>query len=161
MFGLFKKKEEKGSIEKLIPVMAGEVVSIDQVPDAVFSQKMLGDGFAVKPTNGTVVSPVDGTIVQIFPTNHAFGILTESGLEILVHIGIDTVELKGEGFKRLVEVDTKVKAGEPIVEVDLTFVGERAKSLITPVVITNKEKVKQMTTHYGTNLPVAAEIEIN
>lgn len=156
MFGFKKSKNEK-----LIPCMIGEVTGIENVPDVVFSQKMLGDGFAMIPENGVVVAPIDGTVVQIFPTNHAFGIETESGLEILVHIGIDTVDLKGEGFKRLVEVDTRVKAGTPIIEVDLAFVGQHAKSLITPVVITNPDKVKSMTLYKGKNVKVAAEIELN
>lgn len=156
MFNFSKKKSES-----LRPVMTGEVVNLEKVPDLVFSQKMLGDGFAVVPTNGMVVAPIDGTIVQIFPTNHAFGIITEQGLEILVHIGIDTVELKGEGFKRLVDVDQMVKAGTPIIEIDLEFVKAHAKSVITPVVITNKEKVKSIKVNYGKDPKVAAIVEIN
>lgn len=155
MFGFIKKKGES-----LLPVMAGEVVDIEKVPDLVFSQKMLGDGYAIVPTSGVVIAPISGVIVQIFPTNHAFGILTESGLEILVHIGIDTVELKGEGFKRLVEVDQVVKAGTPIIEIDLEFVKSHAKSVITPVVITNKEKVKSIKVNHGNNPKVAAIVEL-
>jgi glucose-specific phosphotransferase system IIA component len=155
MFDFMKKKKES-----LLPAMAGEVVNIEKVPDQVFSQKMLGDGYAIIPTSGTVVAPVSGVIVQIFPTNHAFGIVSESGLEVLVHIGIDTVELKGEGFKRLVEVDQTVKAGTPIIEIDLEFVKARAKSMITPVVITNKEKVKSITVNHGNNPKVAAVVEM-
>lgn len=156
MFGMFKKKNEQ-----LIPVMKGKVISIEEVPDVVFSQKMLGDGFAIDPAEGTVVAPVDGTIAQIFPTNHAFGIITDSGLEILVHIGLDTVDLKGEGFERMVEVGRKVKAGTPIIKLDLAFVKAHAKSVITPVVVTNKEKVKSMVVNYGDNPTVAAVVEIN
>lgn len=156
MFNFTKKKSES-----LRSVMTGEVVELEKVPDLVFSQKMLGDGFAVIPTNGLVVAPIDGIIVQIFPTNHAFGIITEQGLEILVHIGIDTVELKGEGFKRLVDVDQKVKAGTPIIEIDLEYVKAHAKSVITPVVITNKEKVKSIKVNYGKDPKVAATVEIN
>lgn len=156
MFGFKKNKNEK-----LIPCMKGEVTALENVPDVVFSQKMLGDGFAMIPENGIVVAPIDGKLIQIFPTNHAFGIETDSGLEILVHIGIDTVDLKGEGFKRLVEVDTHVKAGTPIIEVDLDYVGKHAKSLITPVVITNPDKVKTLTIFKGHQIKIAAEIEIN
>jgi len=156
MFGLFKKKGEV-----LLPAMKGEVVGLDQVPDAVFSQRMLGDGYAVIPSEGVVIAPVSGVVVQIFPTNHAFGIVTDSGLEVLVHIGIDTVEMKGEGFKRLVEVDTKVTAGTPIIEVDLALVKLKAKSAITPVVITNKEKVKSLKVNFGINPSEAALIEVN
>jgi len=156
MFGLFKKKSED-----FLPVLKGKVVSIEEVPDVVFSQKMLGDGFAIEPENGIVVAPVDGVIAQIFPTNHAFGIITDSGLEILVHIGIDTVDLKGQGFERFVEVDQKVKAGTPIIKFDLAFVRANAKSVMTPVVVTNKEKVKSMHVNYGVNPEVAATVEIN
>lgn len=156
MFNFSKKKSES-----LLAVTSGEVIRLENVPDLVFSQKMIGDGFAMNPSNGVVVAPVDGTIVQIFPTNHAFGIMTTQGLEVLVHIGIDTVELKGEGFKRLAEVDQFVKAGTPIVEIDLEFVRAHAKSVITPVVITNQEKVKSIKVNYGNDPKVAAVVEMN
>lgn len=128
--------------ERLYMPMKGALLDMQAVPDPMFSGKMLGDGFAVDPTDGVVKAPVEGTIVQIFPTNHAFGVVTDSGLEILVHIGIDTVELKGEGFKRLAEEGQKVSVGTPVIEVDLDLVRARGKSVITPVVITNFDTVQ-------------------
>lgn len=153
MFGLFKKKTLK-----LQKPMQGKVVDITTVPDAVFSQKMVGDGFAVEPTDGRVKAPCAGKIAQIFPTNHAFGIVTEEGLEVLVHIGIDTVELAGEGFKRLVEPGTEVQAGQAIVEVDLAVLKAHEKSSVTPVVITTPDKVKSISVTEGSSEKAGAEV---
>ena len=140
MFGLFNKNKEV----VIKAPFQGEIVDITKVEDMAFSSKMLGDGFAVKPQSNIAVAPCDGKIVQIFPTNHAFGIITKEGLEILVHIGIDTVNLNGEGFKRLVEVGAKVKEGEGVIEVDLDYIKSEGKDTITPVVITNMDKVNNL-----------------
>ncbi|QZY56435.1 PTS sugar transporter subunit IIA [Crassaminicella profunda] len=129
----------------------GEIVDIKEVDDPAFSTKMLGDGVAVRPNSNIAVAPCDGKIAQIFPTNHAFGIITKEGLEILVHIGIDTVNLKGEGFKRLVEVGTDVKKGTGIIEVDLNYIKKSGKDTITPVVITNMDKVENMSKNLNNN----------
>lgn len=140
MFDFFSKN-------KILSIQApfkGEVVDITEVNDQVFSEKILGDGVAVKPVNNIAVAPCDGKITQIFPTNHAFGITTDNGLEILVHIGLDTVNLKGKGFKRLVEVGIEVKKGTPIMEIDLDYIKQSGKDTITPIVITNMDKVKSM-----------------
>lgn len=145
MFELFKKNK----MIKIIAPMTGEVVDISEVPDEVFSKKMVGDGIAIIPSNGMVTSPCNGKIVHIFPTNHALGIITEEGIEILIHIGIDTVELKGKGFKKLVNVGDKVKIGQPLMEVDLNFIKESFKEIISPIVITNKEMVKKLTKMKG------------
>jgi len=144
MFGLFKKK----TLGLKAP-MDGTVIDISEVPDAVFSQKMVGDGFAINPTDGSVKAPCAGKIVQIFPTNHAFGIVSEEGVEVLVHIGIDTVELKGEGFTRIAEVGTSVNAGDEIVRVDLDVLKAHEKSAITPIVITTPDKIKTMDVKLG------------
>ncbi|MEG0386713.1 MAG: PTS glucose transporter subunit IIA, partial [Niameybacter sp.] len=112
MFNFFNKLK---GIEIISP-MTGEAIDLSQVPDPVFSEKMVGDGIAIIPTENRVVAPCDGKIVQIFPTNHAIGIETTTGLDLLIHIGIDTVDLKGEGFKRLVEEGDTVKMGDPILE---------------------------------------------
>ncbi|MCT4593040.1 MAG: PTS glucose transporter subunit IIA [Anaeromicrobium sp.] len=140
MFNFFNRNKEivlKAPFE-------GKIVDIEEVSDPVFSSKMLGEGVAIKPTSNTAVAPCDGEITQIFPTNHAFGITTKEGLEILVHIGIDTVNLKGEGFKRLVEVGTNVKKGTAIIEVDLEYIKQSGKESITPVVITNMDQVERI-----------------
>ncbi|GGI14620.1 glucose-specific PTS transporter subunit IIBC [Gottfriedia solisilvae] len=123
--------------EEIINPIEGEIIPITEVPDQVFSGKMMGDGFAIIPSEGTVVSPVDGEIVNVFPTKHAIGILSKGGKEILIHIGIDTVKLNGEGFEVLVAQGDKVTKGQQLVKVDLHFIRENAPSTITPVVFTN------------------------
>lgn len=129
--------QTEGETSIFISPIKGEVMPITEVPDAVFSEKMMGDGFAILPSEGTIVSPVDGKIINVFPTKHAIGILSDSGREILIHIGIDTVKLKGEGFELKVEENNRVKAGQPLLSVDLGFVKNHAPSIITPVVFTN------------------------
>ena len=127
----------------------GKLINISEVPDAVFSQKMLGDGFAIEPNDGMVYSPINGKVIQKFPTNHAIGLETEDGLEILIHVGLDTVELKGEGFKNLVEVGDIVTEGQALLEVDLEFLKEKNKPIVTPVVFTNFDKIKRLDIKYG------------
>lgn len=140
MFNIFKKKKALD----IVSPMTGEIVTLEQVPDQVFSGRMIGDGAAIAPAKGTVVAPCSGKLSQIFPTNHAIGIETKEGLEILIHIGIDTVELKGEGFKRLLEPGVQVEAGTPIIEVDLELLKKNEKALSTPVVITNMDLVDKI-----------------
>lgn len=129
---------------EIVSPLTGKVLSIEEVPDQVFSEKMLGDGLAIEPEEGKVVSPIDGRVVTIFPTNHAIGLVTNEGLEILIHIGIDTVELNGEGFKRIVEKDEKIKKGDLLMEFDVDLIKEKGKSPITPIIITNMDKVKNI-----------------
>lgn len=124
-------------VEALVSPITGEVVALDQVPDEAFASKAVGDGVAVKPTDKIVVSPAAGTIVKIFNTNHAFCLETEKGAEIVVHMGIDTVALSGQGFTRLVEEGAEVTAGQPILEMDLDFLNANARSMISPVVCSN------------------------
>lgn len=139
MFDIFKKKETY-----IMAPFAGVVTELKEVPDEAFAQKMLGDGFAITPEEKTIQSPCEGEVVQMFSTGHAVGIETKSGLEILVHIGIDTVKLDGEGFTILVENGDKVEVGTPLVEIDRDFVEKEAPSLSSPVIITNMEKVKKV-----------------
>ena len=121
--GLFDKlkslvsddKKDTGTIEIIAP-LSGEIVNIEDVPDVVFAEKIVGDGIAIKPTGNKMVAPVDGTIGKIFETNHAFSIESDSGVELFVHFGIDTVELKGEGFKRIAEEGQRVKVGDTVIE---------------------------------------------
>ncbi|EPM0025539.1 TPA: PTS transporter subunit EIIC [Citrobacter amalonaticus] len=124
-------------IAELVSPVTGDVVALEQVPDEAFASKAVGDGVAVKPTDKTVVSPAAGTIVKIFNTNHAFCLETEKGAEIVVHMGIDTVALNGQGFKRLVEEGAEVTAGQPILEMDLDYLNANARSMISPVVCSN------------------------
>ncbi|KAB7663396.1 glucose-specific PTS transporter subunit IIBC [Bacillus sp. B1-b2] len=124
-------------VDSIIAPIKGELVPITDVPDAVFAGKMMGDGFAIIPSEGTVVSPVDGKIVNLFPTKHAIGIKADNGREILIHFGIDTVKLKGEGFETLVSENDEVKQGQPLLKVNLDYIKENATSTITPIVFTN------------------------
>lgn len=142
MFKLFSKK---AAVEELVAPMSGKVVQIEDVPDEVFSRKMIGDGIAIEPDEGVVVSPVDGEIVQFFPTKHAVGLETKSGLEILIHIGMDTVALNGEGFEGFVQQGDRVKAGDKLVTFNLEQIRERAESIISPIVITNFDAVDTLT----------------
>ncbi|MGH5933279.1 PTS N-acetyl glucosamine transporter subunit IIABC [Klebsiella pneumoniae] len=127
------------TVESLVSPITGDVVALEQVPDEAFASKAVGDGIAVKPTSNIVVAPAAGTVVKIFNTNHAFCLETNNGAEIVVHMGIDTVALEGKGFKRLVEEGTDMKAGEPILEMDLDFLNANARSMISPVVCSNSD----------------------
>ncbi|MGV8146056.1 MAG: PTS glucose transporter subunit IIA [Alkaliphilus sp.] len=145
MFKLFKKNKSRD----IFAPMSGEVINIEKVPDEVFSEKMVGDGIAIEPNDGIVVSPCDGKIVQLFPTNHAIGIETEEGLQILIHLGIDTVELKGEGFNSYVHNGDYVKIGDKILEIDLDYCKKMGKATISPVVITNMKLVDDIEKRSG------------
>lgn len=144
MFGLFKAK----NIEIVSPV-AGEAVSLESVNDEVFSQKMLGDGVAIIPTDEIFCAPISGTISKIFSTNHAFSIRNDEGVEVLVHIGLDTVELRGEGFERLAGEDGRVKAGDAVIRADLNYLQAQGKEIVTPVVITDRGKSKSISKNTG------------
>ncbi|MBS4537245.1 glucose PTS transporter subunit IIA [Clostridium sp. D2Q-11] len=117
--------------------LTGELVKVEDVPDATFAQKFLGDGIAIKPTSGIVTAPIDGKIAQLFKTKHAIGIVTNEGVEILIHIGIDTVNMEGRGFEAFVSQGDTVKVGDKLIEFDLELIQNEAKSIITPVIITN------------------------
>lgn len=134
--------ETASKVEMLAAPVSGKVLSLKEVPDQTFSEELLGKGAAVDPKDGVVVSPVDGTIVHLFETKHAVAIKTESGMEILVHIGIDTVKMNGEGFKGFVKDGDIVKKGQKLVEFDLNLVKEKATSPITMVIVTNSENMK-------------------
>lgn len=139
MFNIFKR-----NTLTLSAPFEGTLIDITEVPDQAFSDKLLGDGIAVHPETNICTAPCDGTITQIFPTNHAYGLTTDSGVEILVHIGLDTVNLKGEGFTRLVDINTKVKKGDGIIKIDFEYIKEQGISLITPLLITNMNLVKEL-----------------
>ncbi|EKM0372054.1 PTS N-acetyl glucosamine transporter subunit IIABC [Cronobacter turicensis] len=125
------------TIAALVSPVTGEVVALDAVSDEAFASKAVGDGVAIKPTDKLVVAPAAGTIVKIFNTNHAFCLETENGAEIVVHMGIDTVALNGQGFKRLVEEGAQVTAGQPVLELDLDYLNANARSMVSPVVCSN------------------------
>lgn len=139
---------ESSGIDIFAP-LSGELVPIEDVPDVVFAEKIVGDGIAIKPSGNKMVAPCDGTIGKIFETNHAFSIESDSGLELFVHFGIDTVELRGEGFTRIAQEGQQVKKGDTIIEFDLALLEAKAKSTLTPVVISNMDEVKEVSKHSG------------
>ncbi|MFM6200801.1 MAG: PTS glucose transporter subunit IIA [Dolichospermum sp.] len=128
----------------VIAPIAGEIINIEDVPDVVFAKKIVGDGIAIKPSGNKMVAPVNGTIGKIFETNHAFSIESDEGIELFIHFGIDTEELKGEGFRRIAEEGQTVKVGDIILEFDLVLLEEKAKSTLTPVVISNMDEIKEL-----------------
>ena len=134
----------KGVTEEVYSVADGQVIALEQVKDPVFAQKMMGDGFAVEPANGNIVSPVTGTVSSIFPTKHALGLVTESGLEVLVHIGLDTVSLEGKPFTVHVSEGQKVAAGDLLVTADLDAIRAAGRETSTVVVFTNGDVLKSV-----------------
>ncbi|MBZ9693041.1 PTS sugar transporter subunit IIA [Clostridium cagae] len=143
MFGLFKKKKEDSNL-KLVAPITGKAIPLSEVPDPVFAQKMAGDGLAIEPSDNVAVAPADGELTLVFNTKHAFAMTLANGTELLVHIGIETVSLNGEGFEQLVEQGTKVKAGTPIIKFDREFIKSKGLPLITPVLITNVDTLKSI-----------------
>ena len=129
MFGLFKKEEFK-----IVVPVDGMLIPLNEVPDQMFSQKLMGDGFAVIPEGNIIVAPLSGVAESVFPTGHAVGIKTKDGIECIVHIGLDTVELNGEGFKPLIKQGTKIKAGDPMIEIDRELISSKGYSVTTMVV---------------------------
>ena len=129
----------KTVVETLLAPVSGTVVALEQVPDEAFASKAVGEGLAISPTGNVVVAPASGTVLKIFNTNHAFCLETDKGVELVVHMGIDTVALAGKGFTRLVEEGAQVSAGQPVLEMDLVWLNSNAKSMISPVVVTNMD----------------------
>ncbi|PLT28726.1 PTS sugar transporter subunit IIA [Peribacillus deserti] len=135
---LFGKKETNQIKEEVVTAPAtGKVVPLSQVPDPVFAEKMMGDGLAIDPSEGVIAAPVDAEVIQVFPTKHAVGLKTATGAELLIHIGLETVSMNGEGFETHVSAGDKVKKGQKLVSFDLPLIREKAKSTITPIIVTN------------------------
>ncbi|MGN7297774.1 glucose-specific PTS transporter subunit IIBC [Ferdinandcohnia sp. SAFN-114] len=148
--------EQQGADHFNSPIK-GEIKPITEVPDAVFSGKMMGDGFAIVPSEGVIVSPVDGKVINLFPTKHAIGILSDSGREILIHVGIDTVNLKGQGFETFVSENDKVEKGQQLLKVDLDFIKKNATSIITPIVFTNLAEGEEIVLKKQGNINLSEE----
>lgn len=146
---LFGSKENKSVEVQIYAPLTGEIVNIEDVPDVVFSEKIVGDGVAIRPTGNKIVAPVDGVIGKIFETNHAFSMESKEGVELFVHFGIDTVELKGEGFNRVAQEGQTVKRGDTVIELDLELLEAKAKSVLTPIVISNMDEVTHMEKKSG------------
>jgi PTS system glucose-specific IIA component len=138
---LFGKKNKPLKTLDIYAPVTGKVLSLEEVPDPVFSEKMMGDGIAIEPSDGRVVAPFDGEVIQVFPTKHAVGLKADNGAEILIHIGLETVSMKGEGFERHISQGDKVKKGDPLITFDLNLIREKAKSTITPVIVTNGDAI--------------------
>ena len=149
----------KGVTDEVHSVADGQVINIEDVKDPVFSQKMMGDGFAVEPENGKIVSPVAGKVTSIFPTKHALGLVTDNGLEVLVHIGLDTVSLEGKPFDVKVTEGQTVAAGDLLVEANLDAIREAGRATSTVVVFTNADAIKSVKVEHtgklAANAPVA------
>ena len=134
---LINKQSTTKKNEEIFAHASGEIVEMENVPDPIFSKKIMGEGIAILPLDGKVVAPADGHIIMVADTKHAFALRTSLGAEILVHIGLETVGLKGEGFTVLTKLGDKVVKGQLLVEVDLDFIKKDAESTIIPMVITN------------------------
>ncbi|MBM7692534.1 PTS system glucose-specific IIA component [Peribacillus deserti] len=142
---LFGKKEKNQIKEEVLAAPAtGKVVPLDQVPDPVFAEKMMGDGLAIDPSEGVIAAPADAEVLQVFPTKHAVGLKTATGAEILIHIGLETVSMNGEGFETHVSAGDKVKKGQKLVSFDLNLIREKAKSTITPIIVTNGDSFEEL-----------------
>ncbi|MFZ2539120.1 MAG: PTS glucose transporter subunit IIA [Oscillospiraceae bacterium] len=141
MLDFLKKKEKKAG--EIFATQNGTAVELAEVPDPVFAEKMLGDGIAIIPTDNLILCPVNGTIIDVIDTLHAYCIESDDGLDILVHIGINTVELKGEGFTSLVKVNDKVKVGDKLAIADLEFIKSKGYEIYTPIIITNSDVLKE------------------
>lgn len=145
------------SIKIKAPV-TGKIVPIEDVPDIVFAQKMMGEGIAIEPSENGVYAPISGVLTTVFPTGHAYGITGENGEEVLVHIGVNTVELKGEGFDVKVETDQKVQVGDLLCVVDFESIRAKGIPTVTPIIITNTADYSTITKTTSDKVEVNDEI---
>ena len=141
LFDIFKKKEK--TIVTIYSPINGKVIELKEVPDEAFAQKMVGDGCAIEPDRGSICSPIEGQLMNIFPTNHAIIFETIDGLEMIVHFGIDTVKLDGKGFQKLREPGP-IKVGDEIVKYNLDEIKDNVPSTRSPIIINNMEKVEKI-----------------
>lgn len=133
----------------LMAPLSGYLFPIDQVPDLVFAQKMVGDGISIDPVSQSLLAPCDGEVIQLHPSHHAITVKTIEGLEVLMHIGLETVALRGEGFKPKVKEGDQVKRGDVLIEFDADYVALHAKSLLTQIVIANSDQVARFLPRSG------------
>ena len=144
MFGFLKRK-----VREIHAPADGQVVALESVDDEVFSKKLVGDGVALIPMSDVFTAPIDGKVTKIFSTNHAYTIKSPKDLEIIVHIGLDTVALEGKGFERVANEGDEVKAGDPIIRVDLPYIREHAKDIVTPIIISDQSDVKSIEKRFN------------
>jgi len=145
VLNFFKKNKP---IEILSP-MTGKIIPLDEINDKGFSEKNLGDGIAIELTDGKVIAPFDGEITSTYKANHCLVIRSKEGIELLIHIGLDTIKLKGEGFTQHVSLMDKVEKGDVILEADLEFLKEKGKSLVSPVIINNMGRIESLEKSEG------------
>lgn len=146
MFGLKNKAKSK---QELLAVQTGKIVALESLPDPVFAEKILGDGFAIDPLENKVYSPVTGKVVDVQDTFHAYAIHTDDGLDVLVHIGINTVALQGEGFSPKVKTGDRVKAGDLLCVADLALIKQKGLPIYTVVLVTNMDLLKDFQVACG------------
>lgn len=147
----FKKKSKELEIYTCVQ---GEVLPIENVPDSVFAEKILGDGIAINPSNGEIISPIDGEITMIQDSLHAIGIKVDDGIEILIHIGLETVELNGEGFTKKVNVNDRVKKGQSIVCFDKEMIEDKGYNTITMMVVINNNQIIEVKKEFEIEKPL-------
>ncbi|QNS01810.1 MAG: PTS glucose transporter subunit IIA [Buchnera aphidicola (Pentalonia nigronervosa)] len=146
-----KKSQFSKKIDIFAP-LSGHLIDIKNVPDVVFSKKIVGDGIAINPLGDQILAPVNGTIEKIFKSMHAFSIISEEKIELFVHFGIDTIKLNGKGFTKIAQDKQKVRIGDPIIKFDLNFLKQHVQSILTPVVISNIENFKKIKKYSGTTI---------
>jgi len=144
MFGFLKRK-----VRDIYAPVDGNVVKLESVDDEVFSQKMVGDGVAIMPISGDFTAPIEGIVSKIFSTNHAYSIKSDKDLEVMVHIGLETVALDGKGFTRVASEGDSVKVGDVIIKADLDYIREYAKDIITPIIITDESDTREILKEYS------------
>ena len=146
LFGGKAASETKFSGQKMTVMLPidGKVIPLEQLPDETFASAILGPGCGVEPTGKTVYAPFDGTVNQVASTLHAIGITSDDGIELLIHVGMDTVEMQGKGFKALVKVGDKVKAGTPLLKVDLDAIRAAGHPTATAIIVTNGDDMGEL-----------------
>lgn len=159
MFQKFKKKKKK--VLSLLAPINGTCISLSEVPDEVFSSKMMGDGVAIKPTSNKLFAPTDGKVTFIAETKHAIGFVTTDGQELLIHVGLDTVSLNGEGFSLSVEVNQEVRTGEQLLSFNQTFIEDNQLNLITPIILLENKNLNLEQLTIGTDVIAGETIIIN
>ncbi|MBF2545337.1 PTS sugar transporter subunit IIA [Listeria seeligeri] len=159
MFQKFKKKKKK--VLSLLAPINGTCISLSEVPDEVFSSKMMGDGIAIKPTSNKLFAPTDGKVTFIAETKHAIGFVTTDGQELLIHVGLDTVSLNGEGFSLSVEVNQEVRTGEQLLSFNQTFIEDNQLNLITPIILLENKNLNLEQLTIGTDVIAGETIIIN
>ncbi|MBX4263273.1 PTS sugar transporter subunit IIA [Clostridium estertheticum] len=149
MFKFIKKDKEEKSIILKSPIV-GRCFDMSEMPDEMFSKKLLGDGVGFESTDGILYAPVDGEILQVFPTKHALILRTKEGIEILLHIGIDTLQMKGEGFEAFTEKGNQVKVGDKLLTFDNELIKAKVKSNLSVLIVTNNNLIESIDIKLGT-----------